>query len=141
MKQILTLLSMFLFAFSVSAQFDDIQWGVVGGLNYAVPVGEDIEDAKEDLEDLVDDIEDDGGDAEGGIYGKLGFHLGVTGEYELQDNLSIVSGLQYSQKGGIQKVEYDYTYYYGGYYYPYYGVFNLDREYEAKARFILNYLD
>ena len=135
MKQILTLLCAFLFAFSVSAQFDDIQWGYVGGLNYAVPVGDDMEDLEEALEDQIDDIDDmNNGDDKGGIYGRLGFHLGVTGEYELKDDLSIVSGLQYSQKGFTQKIEYEYTSYSN------YGV-NLKQEFEGKARFLLNYLD
>ena len=51
MKKILILLFTFLITFSVSAQFDfnKIQWGVVGGLNYAVPVGEDIEDYEDYL--------------------------------------------------------------------------------------------
>lgn len=136
MKKILIFLFAFLITFSVSAQFDfdDIQWGVVGGLNYAVPVGEDIEDYKDDFDDMIDSY-DNQGDAEGGIYGKLGFHLGVTAEYDLKNNLSIVSGLQYSQKGFRVKQEYKYTIYDN-----WYGV-SLDNEGEGKARFILDYLD
>ena len=139
MRKILTLLCVCLFALPVSAQFDDIQWGVVGGLNYAVLVGEDAEDAKEDIEDALDDIKDLEGDYKRWIYGKLGFHLGVIGEYELKENLSIVSGLQYSQKGYIGKVEYKYGY--GNMINPQYGFIYSSEEFEHKARFILNYLD
>lgn len=137
MKKILIFLFTFLITFSVSAQFDfdKIQWGVVGGLNYAVPVGEDMDDLEDELEDQIDFYNDNDGDAEGGIYGKLGFHLGATAEYDLKDKLSIVSGLQYSQKGFTSNVEYEYNSN------LYLGDPPLKQKFEGKARFILNYLD
>jgi hypothetical protein len=132
MKKLITFLFTVMLTISLSAQ--DVRFGIVGGLNVAYPVGNDMEDAIEDFDDYIDYADDQSGvDAEGGIKPRIGMHLGFSVDFPIADNLYIGSGLIYSQKGFVQKMDYkndgysntNFVYtgnsfdnYYG---YPYYG--------------------
>ena len=96
MKKIIILCCSVIFTLNLSAQYQGaMKFGVYTGANYTSPRGGDIDDLKDDIDDILDDWDD----GKGGLYGRLGFHLGLSVEYALQDNLSIISGLSYSQKG------------------------------------------
>lgn len=101
MKKLITILCAIMLTFSLSAQRQgDTKIGMIAGANYAIPVGNDMEDAKENLEDYIDYIDDQyGGDADGGIKARFGFHLGMAFDYYLADNFALATGLSYSQKG------------------------------------------
>lgn len=103
MKKLFSFLFCVCFVFNSSAQFDDIKFGFIGGVNATYLVGDDGEDIVEDYDDYVDYIDDQSGsDAEGGIVPRIGMHLGLTLDYPLDigmGNLSLSSGLIYSQRG------------------------------------------
>jgi hypothetical protein len=109
MKKILTILCAVMLTFSLSAQYGrggDVKFGIVGGLNIAYPVGNDMEDLIDNLDDMIDDYDDyTGVDAKGGIKPRIGMHLGFSVDFPIADNLYIASGAIYSQKGFIQKIE------------------------------------
>jgi len=148
MKKIVTIFSVGLLTFSLSAQIEgEMKFGIFTGVNYAMPFGDDMKDAKDDIEDAFDDIEDAGYDAEGGIYGRLGFHVGFGMDYFVIDNLAITSSLSYSQKGFLMKQEVDLTSQLNQVsYYDYYG--NITAEYitldslkKTQVKVQLDYLD
>lgn len=101
MKKLIAILCAVTLTFSLSAQRQgDVKIGMIAGANYAIPVGSDMEDAKDDFEDYIDYVDDQpGGDASGGIKPRLGFHLGMSFDYYLADNIALATGLSYSQKG------------------------------------------
>ena len=148
MKKIFTILCVTLFILNASAQSEgEMKFGIFTGANYAMPFGDDMEDFKDDLEDNMDDLEDMGYDAEGGVYGRLGFHVGFGMDYFIKDNLAITSSLSYSQKGAKinQEVEGEQTqqvmiYDYAGGPWDYYSV-TLDNYSKSKANVQLDYLD
>ena len=79
----------------------NIRYTVFSGVNYAYPVGENIEDWRENIEDMVDlhQTTHVDYDASGGIYGKYGLNLGIDIDYNIKDNLFISSGISYSERG------------------------------------------
>ena len=109
MKKIFTILCAVLLTFSLSAQYGrggDVKFGIVGGLNIAYPVGDDMEDRIDDIDDQIDYLDDQSGtDAKGGVNPKIGMHLGFSVDFPIADNLFISSGAIYSQKGFTQKME------------------------------------
>ena len=138
MKNLFVIISAVLLTLSLSAQYGrggDVKFGIVGGLNIAYPVGNDMEDLIEDLDDQIDYLDDQSGvDANGGIKPRIGMHLGFSVDFPVADYLYISSGLIYSQKGFVQKMDmendgssstyFDYTGWSGDPYYPGYGYGN-----------------
>jgi len=133
MKRIFTILCAVILTFSLAAQ--DVKFGIVGGLNIAYPVGNDMEDHIEDFDDYMDYVDDQSGvDAEGGIKPRIGMHLGFSVDFPIADYLYISSGLIYSQKGFVMKQNiendgssntyFNYTGWSGDNYYPGYGYGN-----------------
>ena len=145
MKKIFTILCAVLLTFSLSAQYGrggDVKFGIVGGLNIAYPVGDDMEDYIDDFEDNIDDLDDQTGtDADGGIKPRIGMHLGFSVDFPIADNLYIASGLIYSQKGFVQKIEVEGEQYYTSGYYPYYTYSYQDVEQKVRVATQLNYFD
>jgi len=142
MKNLLLLLLSLLICFSISAQRQgEFIFGAVGGLNVAFPVGDDMEDFVEDLDDYIDDFDDyNGQEASGGIKPKIGMHLGLNFDYFIQDNLSLTSGLIYSQKGFTLKREQEFeSSYYNNY--PYYNNMIYDVKIKDNRSVNLNYID
>lgn len=109
MKKLFTILCAVILTFSLSAQYGrggDVKFGIVGGLNIAYPVGNDMEDFIDDVDDMIDDYDDyTGVDAKGGIKPRIGMHLGFSVDFPIADNLYIASGAIYSQKGFVRKLE------------------------------------
>ena len=107
----------------------DFRVGLFTGLNYALPVGDDIEDWQDDIEDTVDDYDNSDTDAEGGLNARIGLNLGVSMDYFIADNFALSSGVSYSQKGFVSKIKLEGEDYYGG-----------DLTVEQKLNFNLDYL-
>jgi hypothetical protein len=159
MKKIFTILCAVLLTFSLSAQYGiggDVKFGIVGGLNIAYPVGDDMEDFIGDFDDMIDDYDDQSGvDADGGIKPRIGMHFGLSVDFPVADNLYITSGAVYSQKGFVlkQEIESDgysgYFYYtgntfdtyYPGYGYGYFTGTSYSGKSELKISTNLNYID
>ena len=126
MKQVSLLSMILMLASGVFSQntvdLNAFQWRVFGGVNYAIPMGEGVDDLKDDIEDDIEDYEDDDrydmDIAKGGVYGRTGFHLGLSVDYALSDLLGVYSSLSYSQKGWTESTHYEGTYeedyYYSG---------------------------
>ena len=119
MKNIFTILTLLVFT-SVTYSQNNIEFGVFGGVNYAHPEGDYIDDMKEDIEDGIDYYDDnDNYDLDinrGGVIGRIGIHLGVSAEYALKkENVSLMTSISYSQKGFyvFQKIEGEYENFYG----------------------------
>ena len=139
MKKIFTILCAVMLTISLSAQ--DVKFGIVGGLNVAYPVGNDMEDFIDDFEDNIDYIDDQSGnDAKGGVKPRIGMHLGFSVDFPIADYLYISSGLIYSQKGFVQKLETEGEQYYSSGY-PYYNYSYQDVEQEIHIATQLNYFD
>ena len=154
MKKLFTLLCAVVLTLSLSAQ--DVKFGIVGGLNIAYPVGDDMEDLIDDFDDMIDDYDDQSGvDADGGVKPKIGMHFGLSVDFPVADNLYITSGAVYSQKGFVlkQEIESDgysgYFYYtgntfdtyYPGYGYGYFTGTSYSSKSELKISTNLNYID
>ena len=140
MKKKFTILCAVMLTISLSAQ--DVKFGIVGGLNIAYPVGNDMEDYIEDVDDQIDYYDDQSGiDAEGGIKPRIGIHLGFSVDFPIADNLYIGSGLIYSQKGFVIKNELkgEQIYYNGNY--PYNNYSYVDVERKSRVDIQLNYID
>jgi len=109
MKRIFIILCALTLTLSLSAQYGrggDVKFGIVGGLNVAYPVGDDMEDFIDDMEDQLDYMDDQSGiDAKGGVKPRIGMHLGFSVDFPIADNLYIASGAIYSQKGFVVKSE------------------------------------
>jgi hypothetical protein len=156
MKRILNIILITLLSFSVSAQIDegDKRFSFVGGLNISYLNGDDGEDIVEDLDDYIDAYDDQSGvDAEGGIKPRIGMHLGFGYDYFVADNIAINTGLIYSMKGFVQKMEiksdgssqFVYTGnvndgFYSGYGYGYF-INGGSSKVESKLSINLNYFD
>ena len=110
MKKLFTILTVVAITATITfAQSEgDLKFGIFTGANYAIPVGSDMDDLKDDIDDMIDDADDNGFDAEGGVYGRLGFHLGFNCDYYIKDNFAITSSLSYSQKGFNYNVQQDF---------------------------------
>tara|TARA_S200000501_G_scaffold318073_1_gene311701 strand:- start:1379 stop:2137 length:759 start_codon:yes stop_codon:yes gene_type:complete len=133
MKHFLLTLTLTLFIINpiFSQDGGDFRVGLCTGLNYALPVGDDIEDWKDELEDDVDYYDDyEGMDLEASLNPRIGLNFGVTMDYFIADNFALSSGVSYSQKGFVTKSKVEADYYYGG-----------DVEIERKGQFNLDYLD
>ena len=121
MKRIFIILCALTLTLSLSAQYGrggDVKFGIVGGLNVAYPVGDDMEDFIDDFDDQIDYIDDQSGtDAKGGIKPRIGMHLGFSVDFPIADNLYIASGAIYSQKGFVVKQEIKQDGYSGGFVY------------------------
>ena len=159
MKKIFTILCAVMLTFSLSAQYGrggDVKFGIVGGLNIAYPVGDDMEDYIDDFDDMIDNQDDyNGVDAEGGIKPRIGMHFGFSVDFPIADNLYIASGAIYSQKGFVVKTEIDqdgysggfvytgnsYDNYYNGYGYGYFSGTSSSSTTKTKASTNLNYID
>ena len=154
MKKLFTILCAVILTFSLAAQ--DVKFGIVGGLNIAYPVGDDMEDFIEEVEDEIDYADDlTGVDAEGGVKPRIGMHLGFSVDFPIADYLYISSGAIYSQKGFVvkQEIEQDgssgYFYYtgnnwdtyYPGYGYGYFTGSNSASKTKIKVSTNLNYID
>ena len=143
MKKIKILLFSLLLCFSASAQSSlrPIQFSLIGGLNFAFPVGDDMDD----LKDAFDDYEDNdynGQDYDAAVLPRIGVNFGFGLDYFLSDQLSINSGLRFSQKGFKTCIEVErdaYQIYQG---YPNYGYTTVPG-YEASQKLSvnLNYID
>ena len=98
---------------------NDFKFGIFGGLNYAHPEGDYIEETKELIEDNIDYYDDsDYYDLDinrGGVIGRVGIHLGVSAEYAVKENVSLMTSISYSQKGFymFNKIEGEYESFYG----------------------------
>lgn len=159
MKKLFIILSAVMLTFSLSAQYGrggDVKFGIVGGLNIAYPVGDDMEDFIDDFEDDIDDYDDYTGiDAEGGVKPRIGMHFGLSVDYPVADNLYISSGAIYSQKGFVVKQEVDsdgsagnfyytgntFDTYYAGYGYGYFTNGTSAGSAKMKISTNLNYID
>ena len=159
MKKIFTILCAVLLTFSLSAQYGrggDVKFGIVGGLNIAYPVGDDMEDLIDDFDDMIDYNDDQSGvDAGGGVKPRIGIHFGFSVDFPIADNLYIASGAIYSQKGFVVKSEiesdgssgyFNYTgnsfdTYYSGYGYGYFTGESTSSKTKTKISTNLNYID
>lgn len=122
MKQVSLLSMILMLASGVFSQntvdLNAFQWRVFGGVNYAIPMGEGVDDLKDDIEDDIEEYEEEYEDddlydmdiAKGGVYGRTGFHLGLSVDYALSDLLGVYSSLSYSQKGWTESTHYEWTY-------------------------------
>ena len=107
----------------------ETKFGLIGGANVIFTEGNDWEDIIENFEDN----EDYYANYDFTHNPKIGFHLGMSLDYFLKDNLALTSGLIYSQKGFAWKVENNgSTYYYGGIY---------NYTIEQTTNMALNYMD
>ena len=154
MKKPLILLLSIILSLSLSAQ--DVKFGIVGGLNIAYPVGDDMEDLIDDFDDMIDDYDDQSGvDADGGVKPRIGMHFGLSVDFPVADNIYITSGAVYSQKGFVIKTEleqdgssgyFNYTGnsfdpYYSGYGYGYFVGTSSSNSTKTKISTNLNYID
>jgi len=102
MKNIFTVLTLLVFT-TVTYSQNNITFGVFGGVNYAHPEGDYIDEMREEIEDEIDYYEDsdyyDLDISRGGVIGRVGLHLGVSAEYAVQNNVSLMTSVSYSQKG------------------------------------------
>ena len=139
MKKLITILCVVALSLSVSAQREgDTRFGIVGGVNMAYPVGDDMEDFIDDFDDDIDYYDDQyGQDADGGVKARIGMHLGFSVDYFLADNIALASGFIYSQKGFVveQNIKGD-QYVYN---YPYSYYINVKQELRIATH--LNYFD
>ena len=139
MKKINILLFSLLLCFTALAQYQgETQFSLIGGLNFAFPVGDDMDD----LKDAFDDYEDNdynGQDYDAAVLPRIGVNFGFGLDYFISDQLSINSGLRFSQKGFKTCIEVERDAYqsgYGNYYYTYPGY-----EVSQKLSVNLNYID
>jgi len=141
MKKIFTILCAVLLTLSLSAQYGGgggVKFGIVGGLNIAYPVGDDMEDYIDDIDDQIDYMDDQNGiDADGGVKPRIGMHLGFSVDFPIADNLYIGSGFIFSQKGFVVQQEIEGTQSY--YNYPYYGYADVEQKICLATQ--LNYFD
>lgn len=115
MKNIFTILTVLVFT-SMTYSQNNIEFGLFGGVNYAHPEGDYIDDLSENLEDQLDYYDDNDNYNldinRGGVIGRVGIHLGVSAEIAFQnnDNVSLMTSVSYSQKGfySFMKIEGEY---------------------------------
>ena len=139
MKNTLIILLSLLSCLSISAQDQgDVVFGIAGGLNIAFPVGDDLQDFIEDVDDSIDYLDGyNGREAKGGVKERIGLNLGIKFDYFIQDNLSLTSGLIYSQKGFTMSLEREFQ----TSSYNYYNPIFYDVKTEDNRSFNLNYID
>ncbi len=109
MKKTLILITIFL-SISANAQKGTFKANLVTGLNLAVPVGPDVKQDRADMKKKDKEYSAKaGGSYSGSINPRLGFHLGGTVDYFINNKIAIVSGLIFSQRGYTTKIESKYN--------------------------------
>ena len=117
----------------------DFRFGVSTGLNFALPVGEDIDDWKNAIDDYVDYYDDYDQDYEESLKPRVGLNLGITMDYFLADNFSLSTGISYSQKGFVWKQNSEREF--SDYDYNNYEYESEEATLDQKVKVNLNYLD
>jgi len=132
MKNFISLLAVaLLFVHPIFSQDGgDFRVGLVTGVNYALPVGDDIDDWKDEFEDMEDEYDDYDTDYEASLNARIGMNIGVSMDYFVADNFALTSGASYSQKGFVANMKMEGEDYYNG-----------DVSLEQKIKFNLDYLD
>ena len=77
----------------------EIKYTIYSGVNYTKPIGEGIEYVKEYYEWLEELTSAMGRQNTGGVNGIIGLNIGLNIDYNIIKNLSLSSGLSYSEKG------------------------------------------
>ncbi len=104
MRKIILTICLIILVSGVNAQkLGNLKLSLFTGVNYALPMGDGIGELRDDLEEKYDNVNIEGLDlnSDVGVYGRFGFHFGLGLDYYLKDNLAIIYGLSYSQKGFI----------------------------------------
>jgi hypothetical protein len=83
----------------------DIKYTIYSGVNYSNPFGEGIEYIKEYYELLEENSPLQGSPNTAVVNGRIGLNIGLNIDYNIIENLSLSSGLSYSEKGMNMKSE------------------------------------